>query len=167
MILDGYNSYTSNNFIWNCFDNNIHLVYLPAHTSHVLQPLDLSVFSPLKHAYRKYLNNINTWAESTVVGKQVMLDYILRARREAMTAQNAKAGWKATGLWPVSMAKPLMSRLLLENSNNTTSPGHLEDSLQTPAPRLSTQPTFRVTQAEWVTSRKKIDRRKYLHTLAT
>ena len=30
---------------------------------------------------------------------------------------NIKSGWKASGLWPVSMAKPLMSRLLLENSN--------------------------------------------------
>jgi len=65
------------------------------------------------------------------------------------------------------MAKPLMSRLLLENSNNTTFPGHLEDPPQTLAPRLSTRPTFGVTQAEWVTLRKKIDRRNYLHTLAT
>ena len=120
LILDGHNSHTSDDFMWNCFDNNIYVVYLPAHTSHVLQPLDLSVFSPLKHAYRKHLNNINTWAESTVVGKQIMLDCILRARREAVTAQNARARWKATGLWPVSMAKPLMSRLLLENSKSNS-----------------------------------------------
>ncbi len=46
--------------MWNCFNNNVYLVFLPAHTSHVLQPLDLSVFSPLKQAYRKYLNNINS-----------------------------------------------------------------------------------------------------------
>ena len=65
------------------------------------------------------------------------------------------------------MAKPLMSRLLLENSNNTTSPGLPEDLPQTPAPRLSTRPTFRVARAEWVTPRKKIDRQNYLHTLAT
>jgi len=167
LILDGHKSYTSDDFMWNCFINNIHLVYLPAHTSHVLQLLDLSVFSPLKHAYRKYLNNINTWAESTVVGKQIMLDCVLRARREAITAQNAKAGWKAVGLWPVSMAKPLMSRLLLENSNNTTSPGLPEDLLQTLVPRLSTWPTLGVARAEWVTPRKKIDRQNYLYTLAT
>ena len=36
LILDGHNSHTSDNFMWNCFDNNIHLVYLPAYTSYVL-----------------------------------------------------------------------------------------------------------------------------------
>jgi len=56
-----------------------------------------SVFSPLKYTYQKHLNNINTWAESTVVGKQLMLKCILRARREAITAQNAKAGWRRVG----------------------------------------------------------------------
>ena len=35
-----------------------------------------------------------------------------------MTARNIRSGWQATGLWPVNMAKPLISRLLLENSNN-------------------------------------------------
>ena len=60
LILDGHDSHTTDDFIWNCFNNNIHLIFLPPHTSHVLQPLDLSVFSPLKHSYRKYLNNINS-----------------------------------------------------------------------------------------------------------
>ncbi len=60
LILDGHDSHTTDDFMWNCFNNNVYLVFLPAHTSHVLQPLDLSVFSPLKQAYRKYLNNINS-----------------------------------------------------------------------------------------------------------
>ena len=39
------------------------------------------------------------------------------AREDALTATNCKQGWSASGLWPVRMSKPLMSRLLLENSN--------------------------------------------------
>ena len=85
LILDGHGSHTTDDFMWNGFNNNIHLVFLPPHTSHVLQPLDLSVFSPLKHSYRKYLNNINCWAESTVVGKQLMLKCLLKARRDAIS----------------------------------------------------------------------------------
>ena len=41
-----------------------------------------------------------------------------KARLNALTARNIKAGWQASGLWPVNSAKPLMNRLLLENSNN-------------------------------------------------
>ena len=53
-----------------------------------------------------------------------------KARQESLTGMNIRAGWKATGLWPVSMAKPLMSRLLLENSNQELEISASED-LQT------------------------------------
>ena len=128
LVLDGHNSHTTVEFMWLCHSNNIHVIYLPAHTSHVLQPLDLSIFSPLKHGYRKYLNQLNNWSESTVLGKQAMIQCVQKARQDALTSKNIRAGWKATGLWPVSIAKPLMSRLLLENSN------------QTPKKRLHSQP---------------------------
>ena len=55
--------------------------------------------------------------DSSPVGKQNFLSCYQKARKEALTAKNIKNGWKATGLWPKSIAKPLMSRLLLENSN--------------------------------------------------
>jgi hypothetical protein len=34
-----------------CKDNNIIYIYMPAHSSHLLQPLDVGCFSPLKRAY--------------------------------------------------------------------------------------------------------------------
>ena len=43
-----------------------------------------------------------------------------KVREGSIIAKNIKAGWKATGLWPLAMAKPLMSRLLLENSNKAS-----------------------------------------------
>ncbi|KZL82715.1 transposase, partial [Colletotrichum incanum] len=48
LILDGHSSHTTTDFMWLCYINNIHLLFLPPHTSHVLQPLDQSVFGPLK-----------------------------------------------------------------------------------------------------------------------
>ena len=58
LILDGHGSHATDDFIWDCFQNQIYIIYLPAHTSHVLQPLDLSVFSPLKTAYRKWAGHL-------------------------------------------------------------------------------------------------------------
>ncbi|OAQ61378.1 transposase [Purpureocillium lilacinum] len=95
----------------------IHLLVLPPHTSHVLQPLDLSVFSPLKHYYRKQVGFLSLLTDSSPVGKQNFLSCYQRAREQALTTSITKGDWKATGLWPVSVAKPLLSPLLLENSN--------------------------------------------------
>ena len=117
LILDGHGSHETLEFMWECYSNNIHLLFLPPHTSHVLQPLDLSVFSPLKHAYRKRLSALTLLNDLTPLGKRNFLDCYKLARIDALTVINCKAGWGASGLWPVRMAKPLMNRLLLENSN--------------------------------------------------
>lgn len=55
--------------------------------------------------------------DSSPIGKQNFLTCYQRARKEALSSKIIKAGWKATGLWPKSIGKPLMSPLLLENSN--------------------------------------------------
>ena len=121
LILDGHGSHETTEFMYLCYSNNIQLVFLPPHTSHVLQPLDQSVFGPLKGAYKKELGFLETWNNSMVVGKRAFLSCYRKARIAACTAQNIKSGWKSTGLWPVSLARPLLSPLLLDNSNRASS----------------------------------------------
>ena len=94
------------------------MLFLPPHTSYVLQPLDLSVFSSLKSHYRTAVGFLALLTDSSPVGKQNFLACYCKARKEALSAQIIKAEWRATGLWPKSMAKPLLSPLLLENSNS-------------------------------------------------
>ena len=102
-----------------CFEYNIYLLFLLPYTLHVLQPLDLAVFSSLKRAYRKKLSNLSLLTDSIPIGKQNFLFCYQQARKEALVPQNIKARQKATRLQPLNIAKPLISRLLLENNNNT------------------------------------------------
>lgn len=51
LILDGHRSHETTEFLWKCLKYNIYLLFLPAHTSHILQPLNLTVFSSLKCVY--------------------------------------------------------------------------------------------------------------------
>ena len=44
LVLDGHGSHITDEFMYTCFKNNVYLLFLPAHTSHILQPLDLSFF---------------------------------------------------------------------------------------------------------------------------
>lgn len=119
LILNGHGSHETTGFIWECYINNTHLLFLPPHTLHVLQPLDLSIFSPLKHAYRIRLGNLSILNDSTPIGKRNFLHCYQQARKDGLTAYNSKAGFRASGLWPVCVGKPLMNKLLLENSNKS------------------------------------------------
>jgi len=50
LLLDRHRSHLTARFIAFCLNKNIDLICLLLHTSHILQPLDISVFSPLKRA---------------------------------------------------------------------------------------------------------------------
>ncbi|KYK58878.1 hypothetical protein DCS_00005 [Drechmeria coniospora] len=117
LIVDGHGSHTTDDFMYECFDNGIFLLFLPAHASYVLQPLDVSCFSPIKAAYRRAIEAIAFLAgsnDTTPIGKATFLQCYYKARTEGLTERNIKGGWKGSGLWPVNIAKPLMSRLLLQ-----------------------------------------------------
>jgi len=165
LILDSHDSHKTEEFMWTCLYNNIQLLFLPPHTSHVLQPLDISVFSPLKYTYRKYLNEITSWTELTVQGKQLMIRCIVRAQKEAMTAQNIRAGWRASGLWPININKPLSSRLLLENSNPVADIEKISAPREAPGPVQSSQPSKAPTEPIVDTPQRKSDLHYHLNDL--
>ena len=48
--MDGHSSHITANAIALCMRDAIDLLILPPHCSHVLQPLDVGVFAPLKRA---------------------------------------------------------------------------------------------------------------------
>ena len=90
--------------------------------------------------------------DSSPIGKQNFLTCYYKARKEALSAKNIKSGWKATGLWPKSIAKPLISPLLLENSNkpkNTLNQA-LENSIKGPRFDWSVE----TSQVTWSTPKK-------------
>src|SRR6187549_2477606 len=104
--------------MWNYYINNIFLLFLPSHSSHLLQPLDLSVFSLMKTAYWKEIDFQVGLTQSTVTEKRKFLAYYHKARLDSLTGKNIKSGWRAGGLWPVNQAKPLISRNLLDSEGH-------------------------------------------------
>ncbi|KAJ8942104.1 hypothetical protein NQ314_010151 [Rhamnusium bicolor] len=57
LIVNGHNSRLTIPHIELACANNIKLFYLPAHTSHVLQLLDVGVFKSEKNAWRNVLTH--------------------------------------------------------------------------------------------------------------
>ncbi|KAI1004552.1 hypothetical protein K3495_g3665 [Podosphaera aphanis] len=122
LIVDGHGSHETTEFMFMCFQNNVKLLFLPSHTSHVLQSLDQSVFGPLKTAYRKQLGLVAEWNAGTVIGKRNSITCYSKARQVVLTSKNIISGWKWTGLWPVNEAKPLSSSLMLTSTSTPSQP---------------------------------------------
>jgi hypothetical protein len=115
LILDGHGSHATPEFMRLCIANRIQLLYLPAHTSHVLQPLDISVFGPLKSAYRAILELASRGLGLSLTPKETFLRCYFLARKKSLTVANTLAGWLGSGLWPVNAAKALGSKFVIDD----------------------------------------------------
>jgi hypothetical protein len=99
LILDGHSSHATPEFDQYCTENKIITLCMPPHTSHLLQPLDVSCYSPLKRAYGREVEEL---ARHGVyhIDKTDFLTAYARIRPTIFTQQNIQAGFQATGLIP-------------------------------------------------------------------
>ena len=106
LICDGHDSHISAGFVNFCIQNRIDLLLLPPHSSHLLQPLDVAIFGPLKHALS---NQISRLLRSGIVRiqKAEWLERYIEARDKAITKQNILSGWRGAGLFPENMHRIL------------------------------------------------------------
>ena len=76
LIFDGHHSHMSIKLLEKAKSINIHLICLPAHTSHVRQPLDVGVFGPMKATWRSVLKEYKTKTRAANVTKEVFLSLL-------------------------------------------------------------------------------------------
>lgn len=108
LILDGHGSHATPEFDQYCTANKIITLCMPPHTSHLLQPLDVGLFSPLKHAYgREVQDYIRLGIHH--IDKEDFLTIYRSARLSVFTEQNIKSGFRATGLIPYNPERVLSS----------------------------------------------------------
>lgn len=100
VILDNHTSHMSINVINYCRENGVVLLSIPPHTSHRLQPLDKSVFGPLKTYYN---SACDAWMKSNP-GKTMVIynipTLLKTALQSASTPRNITIGFQSTGIWP-------------------------------------------------------------------
>jgi hypothetical protein len=99
LILDGHTSHVSLPFIQYCEQHNIIPLCLPPHSTHILQPLDIGIFSPLAKAYKKRIQQHSIFGTERITNEQFLAFFQL-ARQEAMSLKNIASAWRAAGLKP-------------------------------------------------------------------
>jgi len=70
---------------------------MPPHTSHLLQPLDVGVFGPLKHTYEKLVEGMMA-ADNNYIDKKDFLSLYPPACEKVFTRENICSGFIETGL---------------------------------------------------------------------
>ena len=137
LILDGHGSHISVDFLWACKQNKVELVFLPAHTSYVLQPLDLSCFSQIKTRYRQSIADLAALNDSAPVKKSRFISIYHKAREEGLTERVIRNGWKAAGIAPWNPEKAIQSRQVIQSPpprlQRKRAPSIEHDLLDTPA----------------------------------
>jgi hypothetical protein len=86
--------------------NNIILMLLPPHTSHITQPLDVAVFGPLKKAMAAECHGL-IFTEVARIQKAEWLEAYVKARRKAFSTSNILSAFRGAGLLPFCPSKVL------------------------------------------------------------
>jgi hypothetical protein len=79
---------------------------MPAYTSHILQPLDVSCFSPLKKAYGSQIENKMRLGINHIT-KEEFLPAFSIAHQQTMTVKTISSSFRATGLVPFNPERVL------------------------------------------------------------
>lgn len=110
LIMDGHASHVSEEVMLKAHQNSVYILYLPPHSSHVTQPLDVCGFSPVKTRYRKEIEAISHLDDSAPVKKNRFIHTYAKARQEGLTRLTILAGWRGAGLVPYCPRKVLDSK---------------------------------------------------------
>ena len=100
LIIDNHGSHSTLEAVEFARENGIIILTLYPHTSHKMQPLDVSVYGPFKRAYA---NAMNDWMTNDV-GKRFTIHEVAECSANAIniafTQPNIISGFKSTGVCP-------------------------------------------------------------------
>ena len=107
---------------------------MPPHSSHLLQPLDVGCFGPLKKAYGRQIEELMR-RHVTHITKADFFPAFYKAFQDALTAQNIQGGFRGAGLVPLS-PESVISKLDIK----LRTPTPPESVTELPAPWFSKTP---------------------------
>lgn len=101
LIFDGYGSHVSYEVIEYCWDNLIVPFQLPAHSTHLLQPLDVTCFQPLKHYHREAID-MAVRAGDSKFSRREFLAAFKTMRQQAFKTSTLRHAFRDTGITPIN-----------------------------------------------------------------
>lgn len=126
LVMDNHDTHINLNVVKLAMENNVTLLGLPPHTTHILQPLDVGIMGPLKGKFLQIANNLGFIGKHQVLNKAkfpVVLSYSID---QSLTLARVKYAFRRSGLYPVDRHAIDESQLVkshLKKSEGTIIPG--------------------------------------------
>lgn len=123
---------------------------MPPHSSHILQPLDVGCFGPLKKAYGKQIESY-IQGNQTHITKEDFFPAFKAAFQEAITPENIQGGFRGAGIRPFS-PKKVLEGLGISGSRPTTAQSRPQ-SAQSWQPQTPSNATKATKQSTFIKNR--------------
>lgn len=98
LLLDGHKSHINEQLYIFCKDKKILLFCLLPNATHILQPCDVSIFKPLKSAWKKSVHKFKQETKKSV--SRLNFAPLFQEAFRAITQESIKNGFKACGIYP-------------------------------------------------------------------
>jgi hypothetical protein len=115
LIFDGFDAHLDPTVVDFANAHKISCFSLPSHCTHEGQPLDKALFGPMEHAYSELVSK-----QRVQVYKEKFQELYIEARQKVCSVDNAKAGFRATGIHPFNPLK-VLEKCRLEDPRLTKS----------------------------------------------
>ena len=100
--MDGHGTHMSIELIELARSSGVHLLCLPSHTTHVLQPLDVGVFRSFKSYFSKACSKYLAAHPGRVITSDKLASLVAEAWPLSLSPLNIMSGFKKTGIYPLN-----------------------------------------------------------------
>ncbi|CAC5414122.1 unnamed protein product [Mytilus coruscus] len=100
LLLDGHKSHVAVDIIEWAQQHHIIIHVLPAHTSHILQPLDVGCYGPLQRIYDNECHKTMR-QNSSVITRYNICELACKAYQKALSPENLQSAFRKTGIFPL------------------------------------------------------------------
>lgn len=101
VLFDGHSSHITVDLITTAKAHDVHLLCMPPHCSHVLQPLDVGVFGPAKKDWSKILKRHYKGSRLKSVDKSTFPGLLKQLYAKAFRKEHVISGFMKSGIYPV------------------------------------------------------------------
>ena len=101
LLLHGHKSHVSVGLVEWASAQGIILYILPAHTSHLIQPMDVGCYGPLQRIYNSLCHKFMR-ETSRAITRYNVCELACKAYTRALSAENLQSAFRRTGIFPLN-----------------------------------------------------------------